>query len=268
MNMPADIYVIRHGESEQNRIIHAGEKGDYSLFTQENVTVPDRDWRLTSTGRKQADCIGRWLVEQQELFDRYMTSPFIRTRETAATMALPKARWEMDRTLRERSWGEISTITHDDFKKNYRRNWLFKTTDPLYWQPPAGESIADLAENRVHNLLGSLSRHSDGETVVIVTHGDFIRALRLVIEDLSDEEFLAREDSKEWDIPNCSCLHYSRRNPKTGLMAKRLSYAQTSIPRLIEGKWEVEVSPWRQFSAPFLGNGALLDTVRSVERHL
>lgn len=93
MGMPLDLYVIRHGESEANVIISAGEQGDNSLYTQDNVTVPDRSWRLTATGRKQADCIGRWLVSQQPLFDRYLVSPYVRTRETAATMALPKAKW-------------------------------------------------------------------------------------------------------------------------------------------------------------------------------
>lgn len=146
MGMPLDLYVIRHGESEANVIISAGEQGDNSLYTQDNVTVPDRSWRLTATGRKQADCIGRWLVSQQPLFDRYLVSPYVRTRETAATMALPKAKWEETRVLRERSWGEINTITKDDFKTNYARNWMFKNTDPLYWRPPAGESIADVAE--------------------------------------------------------------------------------------------------------------------------
>ena len=109
MSMPLDLYVIRHGESEANVIVQAGEQGDKSLYTQDNVTVPDRSWRLTATGRKQADCIGRWLVSQQQLFDRYMVSPYVRTRETAATMALPKAKWEENRVLRERSWGEINT---------------------------------------------------------------------------------------------------------------------------------------------------------------
>lgn len=116
MGMPLDLYVIRHGESEANVIISAGEQGDNSLYTQDNVTVPDRSWRLTAIGRKQADCIGRWLVSQQQLFDRYLVSPYVRTRETAATMALPKAKWEETRVLRERSWGEISTVTKDDFK--------------------------------------------------------------------------------------------------------------------------------------------------------
>ena len=71
---------------------------------------------------------------RQQLFDRYMVSPYVRTRETAATMALPKAKWEENRVLRERSWGEINTITKDEFKTNYARNWNFKNTDPLYWR--------------------------------------------------------------------------------------------------------------------------------------
>lgn len=224
MSMPLDLYVIRHGESEANVIVQAGEQGDNSLYTQDNVTVPDRSWRLTATGRKQADCIGRWLVSQQQLFDRYMVSPYVRTRETAATMALPKAKWEENRVLRERSWGEINTITKDEFKNNYARNWNFKNTDPLYWRPPAGESIADVAEDRVHNILTSLSRKSDSESVVMVTHGDFMLALMLTIEDLADEEFLHRADSDDWKITNCTCLHYTRRDPETGRTSKRVRW--------------------------------------------
>ena len=48
MSMPLDLYVIRHGESEANVIVQAGEQGDNSLYTQDNVTVPDRSWRPVS----------------------------------------------------------------------------------------------------------------------------------------------------------------------------------------------------------------------------
>ena len=270
MSMPLDLYVIRHGESEANVIVQAGEQGDNSLYTQDNVTVPDRSWRLTATGRKQADCIGRWLVSQQQLFDRYMVSPYVRTRETAATMALPKAKWEENRVLRERSWGEINTITKDEFKNNYARHWNFKNTDPLYWRPPAGESIADVAEDRVHNILTSLSRKSDSESVVMVTHGDFMLALMLTIEDLADEEFLHRADSDDWKITNCTCLHYTRRDPETGRTSKRVRWEQTARPVLDEttGRWEVKVEPWREFKRPYLSNGDLVDVVQAVDPHL
>lgn len=270
MGMPLDLYVIRHGESEANVIVQAGEKGDTSLYTQDNVTVPDRSWRLTATGRKQADCIGRWLVDQQPLFDRYLVSPYVRTRETAATMALPKAKWEETRVLRERSWGEISTITRDEFRTNYPRNWMFKRTDPLYWRPPAGESIADVAENRVHNLLTSLNRRTGAESVVVVTHGDFMQALMLTLEDISDEEFLHRADSDEWTITNCTCLHYSRRDPHTGRTTGRVRWERTARPVLNArtGRWEVSVGPWREFQRPMLSNGDLVDVVHAVDPHL
>ena len=270
MGMPLDLYVIRHGESEANVIINAGEQGDNSLYTQDNVTVPDRSWRLTATGRKQADCIGRWLVAQQQLFDRYLVSPYVRTRETAATMALPKAKWEEARVLRERSWGEINTITQDDFRTNYARNWMFKRTDPLYWRPPAGESIADVSENRVHNLLTSLNRRAEAESVVAVTHGDFMLALMLTLEDLSDEEFMRRADDPAWAITNCTCLHYSRRDPATGRTSPRVRWEQTARPVFDEstGRWEVRVDPWREFQRPLLSNGDLVDVVHSVDPHL
>ncbi|GGI12954.1 phosphoglycerate mutase [Galliscardovia ingluviei] len=270
MGMPLDMYVIRHGQSEANVIVQAGEQGDNSLFTQDNVTVPDRSWRLTATGRKQADCIGKWLVSQQPLFDRYLVSPYVRTRETAATMALPKAKWEETRVLRERSWGEISTITQDDFRANYPRNWMFKRTDPLYWRPPAGESIADVAEDRVHNLLTSLNRRSEAESVVIVTHGDFMQALMLTLEDISDEEFLHRADSYDWRITNCTCLHYSRRDPVTGRTSKRLRWEQTARPQLDPqtGHWKVVVELWREFKRPLLSNGDLVSVVHRVDPHL
>ncbi len=216
------------------------------------------------------DCIGRWLVSQQQLFDRYMVSPYVRTRETAATMALPKAKWEETRVLRERSWGEINTITKDDFKTNYARNWMFKNTDPLYWRPPAGESIADVAENRVHNLLTSLNRKSDAESVVMVSHGDLMLALMLTLEDLSDEEFMHRAASDEWKITNCTCFHYSRRDPATGRTHKRFCWEQTARPVFddAEGRWAVKVDDWREFKRPVLSNGDLVDVVHAVDRHL
>ena len=143
MSMPLDLYVIRHGESEANVIVQAGEQGDNSLYTQDNVTVPDRS-------------------------------------------------------------------------------------------------------------------------------GDFMLALMLTIEDLADEEFLHRADSDDWKITNCTCLHYTRRDPETGRTSKRVRWEQTARPVLDEttGRWEVKVEPWREFKRPYLSNGDLVDVVQAVDPHL
>ena len=123
---------------------------------------------------------------------------------------------------------------------------------------------------RVHNILTSLSRKSDSESVVMVTHGDFMLALMLTIEDLADEEFLHRADSDDWKITNCTCLHYTRRDPETGRTSKRVRWEQTARPVLDEttGRWEVKVEPWREFKRPYLSNGDLVDVVQAVDPHL
>ncbi|KFI63875.1 histidine phosphatase family protein [Bifidobacterium cuniculi] len=268
MRMPMDMYVVRHGQSEQNKLVKANEDGNDEVFTQELVTVPDRSWRLTGTGRRQAHLIGRWLVSKQESFDQYLVSPYIRARETAVNMELPGARWRENRLLRERSWGEISTRPRTEFREQYPNNWDFREADPLYWRPPAGESIADVSENRVQNLLNDLSRNADGESVVMVTHGDFMDALRLTIEDLSDEQYLEMSHDPQWAIPNCTCLHYSRKDPVTGKTHGRLRFVQVAKPVCVDGKWEIREEPWREFRRQLLTNGDLLATVRNVDRHI
>ena len=134
----------------------------------------------------------------------------------------------------------------------------------------AGESIADVAENRVHNLLTSLNRKSDAESVVMVSHGDLMLALMLTLEDLSDEEFMHRAASNEWKITNCTCFHYSRRDPATGRTHKRFCWEQTARPVFddAEGRWAVKVDDWREFKRPVLSNGDLVDVVHAVDRHL
>lgn len=95
-------------------------------------------------------------------------------------------------------------------------------------------------------------------------------ALMLTLEDLSDEEFMRRADDPAWAITNCTCLHYSRRDPATGRTSSRVRWEQTARPVFDEstGRWEVRVDPWREFQRPLLSNGDLVDVVHSVDPHL
>ena len=71
-------------------------------------------------------------------------------------------------------------------------------------------------------------------------------------------------------ITNCTCLHYTRRDPETGRTSKRVRWEQTARPVLDEttGRWEVKVEPWREFKRPYLSNGDLVDVVQAVDPHL
>lgn len=266
MTMPLNLIFVRHGLSEANIMQKAGKSGDYSYYTDEVVTVPDRNWRLAPEGRSQAAVAGEYINSLfAEGFDRYIVSPYTRTRETAALLQLPDARWEENRVVRERSWGEIDSMSREEFKKNYPQNAIYKKKDPLYWRAPAGESIASVSEDRVRNLLGTLHRENSGQNVIAVTHGDYISSSRLTIERLSDEEYLRRDADPKHSVKNCTVLQYTRKNPETGEIAGKLSWVRLGWPvKDSYGNWTMEETPWEFFDREYLTNEELLGRAHLV----
>jgi broad specificity phosphatase PhoE len=282
MSMPTDLVLVRHGESEGNVTVTNGKAGDLSGYTEEFTSTPGHLWRLTDLGRDQAAAIGGWLAAEfaarpragkrkgSDLvtFDRHFVSPYVRTRETAGTLDLPGATWRINRALRERDWGDIGSLTRQEFRSRpeYLLNARIKRNDPLYWVAPNGESVAQVAEDRVRNLLGTLHRECDGQRVLAVTHGDWMWAARLVLERWSDEEFAARDIDPEQQIANCQVLHYTRTDPVTGEAAEKLSWLRTAAPVRAGGGWTVAVSPWQEIGRPPLTNAELLAGVATVPR--
>ena len=188
-----------------------------------------------------------------------------RTRETAANLALPQAAWEENRIIRERSWGEIDGLSVEEFNRDYANNALFKDKDPIYWAPPAGESLAAVVENRASNFLRALSRDASGARVLAVTHGEFITSTRMLIERWADERFHEVEEDPNQKIRNCLMVHYTRRNPETGELADRLRWVKLAYP----SDSEVVELDWKEFNgAQKLSNQDLLKLVESQERRL
>lgn len=268
MSMPQDLVLIRHGQSEANVRQRASKRGDNRLFTDDLVTVPDNSWRLTALGAAQAQLAGSHLQNLfPQGFDRYIVSPFMRTRETAANLQLPGAEWEENRIIRERSWGEIDGLSIAEFEENYKQNALYKEKDPIYWAPPAGESMAAVIENRSSNFLRGLSRDSSGARVLAVTHGEFITATRMLIEQWSDEQFHQVDVDPEQKVRNCLMAHYTRRDPETGRLASNFRWVKLAYPDINSG--QIVEGSWTEFSgAKTVSNGELLALVESQERRL
>lgn len=217
MGMPTDLMLVRHGQSTGNVATHAARNGDESHFTDEFTTTPGHQWELTATGRAQAQVTGAWL-EQFGVAVRYYCSPFVRTRQTAAALGLSEGReptWRLNRDLRERDWGDIGSVPDSVFRSRpeYELNAVARDTDPLYWCPPNGESLARVAENRVRNFLDTLHRTTGKGRVVAVTHGETMLAFRLMLERLSDEEFAALLRDRAQRPVNAEVFHYSQVRP-------------------------------------------------------
>lgn len=271
MVMPRNLFLVRHGQSEANVMQRASKAGDPSLYTEETMTVPDRSWRLTELGVQQARVAGAWIAGLDITFDRAVVSTYTRTRETAAHLGLD-VRWEENRVIRERSWGEIGSMSKQDFARKYSQNAAYRDYDPLYWAPPAGESIANVAENRVRNILSTLHRENARGNVLMVTHGEFMWATRLVLERWSDEEFLDRDADKEQIIHNCTVLQYTADDPHSadpagsGTPRDKLTWVRRCWPVCVDGEWTMFVGGWEEFDRTYFTDSDLLRKVES-NRH-
>ena len=267
MGMPNDLLLVRHGQSDGNVAMDREESGELITFSDEFMTTPGHQWRLTAVGRAQAATAGEWIAKHVwSRFDRYYVSPYVRTRETAALLCLPGAAWRLNRALRERDWGDIGSLPMRQFRgmPQYRLNAAAKEIDPLYWAPPNGESIAQVAEDRVRNVLNTLHRECDEQRVIAVAHGDAMWAFRLVLERMSDEQFVAADSDRSQKIHNCEVLHYTRLDPSTGLQAPRLTWLRRARPVHVGGRWRMRTQRWRRLDFPTLSNTALLEQVSTV----
>ena len=263
--MPNELVLLRHGESEGNVASRLAKTGDLSSYTDSFVTTPGHRWRLTSRGREQAHTVGGWIRRELPAFDRHMVSPYVRAKETAAELDLPEVRWLLSRAVRERDWGDIGSMPRQRFEGDYPQNARMRRTDPLYWVPPGGESIAHVAEDRVRNALATLHRECSGQRVLMVTHGELMLAFRLVLERWSDEEFLDHSEAAQEKITNCTVLHYSPTNPTKGDVMPTLGFLRSARPVEVNGTWQVQVSGWQLLPSVELTNDDLRESFARVD---
>lgn len=232
MAMPLDLILVRHGQSEQNLASHLAKAGDDSLYTKEFRDRHVSQHRLTAKGGKQAELAGDWL-RQNSLgrCDRRYVSAYVRAIETAALLKLEGPDWIVEPMLREREWGDFDQKTWEERMLLSAQSMRSRDTDPFYWVPPNGESIAQLTV-RLRPLLGTLHRECADKKVVIVCHGEVMWAWRFVLERMSVQRWAELERSKEPGVKifNCQILHYTRRNPKTGMLSDHLDWMRSVSP--------------------------------------
>ena len=301
--LPNHLIFVRHGESEGNVAMAAAKNGDLSHFNESYVNTPGRKWGLSPVGEKQAQAMGEWLRSEDEAGAfgdvngprRHYASPLTRTRHTAAHLGLTDStgasvEWRLNRALRERDWGDIETMTKSAYREAYPDSALKEKIDPLYWRPPGGESIADVAGNRVLSFYDTLHRECSEQTVFAVTHGERIRADLLTITRANDEDYWIWDEGFPTDnseilpaapnhdyssqlanlfggklkIPNCATFHLSRFAPDSDPAGPdatpRMAYLRIAAPvKDSHGNWVGEVTQdWTEFELKLFTNDDLL----------
>lgn len=181
--MENSLVLVRHGESEWNR---------KNLFT--GWKNPD----LTEKGVIEARWAGRVLRDEGLRFDIAFTSVLKRAQHTLEIILdesrqhdVPTAR---NAALNERSYGDLSGLNKDEARERWGEEQVKIWRRSFDIAPPGGESLKDTADRVLpywHEHIWP--RVKAGDNVIVVAHGNSLRALIMYLEDLTGDEIIARE---------------------------------------------------------------------------
>lgn len=172
------LLIARHGESEWNAT------GKWTGIT---------DVHLSDKGFREAAMLGDALKKLEIKVDIAFCSEQIRSRETLEGMLNASQQFDVDivvdRGINERDYGqytgknkwEMKKIIGEEAFNRIRRGW----DEPI----PGGETLKDVYERAVPFYLQTvLPLLRAGKNVLIVAHGNSIRALVKHLESISDED--------------------------------------------------------------------------------
>ena len=181
--MPNVLVLVRHGQSEWNRL---------NLFT------GWRDPDLTEKGLIEARWAGRLIKTQGVTFDAAFTSGLKRAQNTLdiilAEIGQSGVPVTHDIALNERDYGDLSGLNKDEARKRWGDEQILLWRRSFDVPPPGGESLKDTAAR----VLPFYDAHiwpllSAGKNVIVAAHGNSLRALIMRLEQLTGEEILQRE---------------------------------------------------------------------------
>ncbi|MCR4333693.1 MAG: histidine phosphatase family protein [Patescibacteria group bacterium] len=263
MTLPIDLVLVRHGQSEGNKAKRLSEAGDDSAYTDDFLIRHSAGFRLTDKGREQALQTGKFLRKDwfgnYTGFNRYITSEYLRAMETAGHLQLPGAEWYCEPYLTERDWGELDIYPENERQERFGAELQRREIEPFFWRPPNGESFLGLCR-RVDRVLDTLHRECSDKHVLIVCHGEVMRAFQVRIERISQVRFkeLMLSRKSEDRIYNCQVVHYTRANPADGALSPYAGWVKWTRPT----DTPVTTSGWQKIiRPPHYSNEKLLEVV-------
>ncbi len=155
------LYLVRHGETD----------GNVQQWYQGSTDVP-----LNNRGIEQARCLSRFLKDVS--FNGIYSSTLQRARRTAEIIAAPHGLTvEAYDELKEVDFGEWEGHTYKEITQLWPGELEAFYQSEGAQKARGGESFADVERRVTAKAKEILSRHKDGDTVLIASHGASIRCL-------------------------------------------------------------------------------------------
>ena len=99
-----------------------------------------------------------------------------------------------DEALNERHYGDLSGLNKDEARERWGEDQVEIWRRSYDIPPPGGESLKDTAERVMPYYKSHIWPDLQaGKTVLVVAHGNSLRALIMNLEGLTGEEILSRE---------------------------------------------------------------------------
>ena len=164
--------IVRHGYSESNK-------------TQTFAGQLDVD--LDSIGYEQAEDVRNCILNNYKI-DAVYSSDLKRSINTAKPTAEALGmEIKTDADLREMYVGEWQGMTVTDVARKYPETFSVYKTNVGEARPDGGENYTELS-NRADAAFRRIAEGNEGKTVMVVTHGGLIRALRCLWNGLCMSE--------------------------------------------------------------------------------
>lgn len=179
--MSTKLFLVRHGQSQWNL---------------ENRFTGWKDIDLTEKGEEEARKAGAFL--KHEKIDIAFTSALIRAQHTLEIILEETGKNDLpvfeDKALNERAYGDLEGLNKAELAQKVGAEQVHLWRRSYDVAPPGGESLKD-TRNRVlpyyeANIVPQLKKHKN---VLVVAHGNSLRALIMFLENLSPDDILERE---------------------------------------------------------------------------
>jgi 2,3-bisphosphoglycerate-dependent phosphoglycerate mutase len=176
-----DLILLRHGQSQWNL---------------ENRFTGWVDVPLSPKGEAEARAAGAKLRGRK--IDKLYTSVLDRATETArialAEAGMPSLPTERDAALNERMYGDLQGLDKADAARRFGADQVKLWRRSYDVRPPGGESLADTAARVLpyweRRILPDLRA---GRNVLVVAHGNSLRALVMHLDGLTPAQVLELE---------------------------------------------------------------------------
>ena len=177
------LVLVRHGQSEWNA---------------KNLFTGWKDPDLTHKGIEEAVNAGKKINEYGLSFSCMFTSALVRAQNTAKII-LKEIQQEdiptyQDKNLNERAYGSLTGMDKDEARQKFGSEQVQIWRRSFDTCPPDGESLKD-TYNRVvpYFQKNILPRLADGKNVLVSAHGNSLRALVKLIENISENDIVKLE---------------------------------------------------------------------------